>query len=92
MDNRVDEDDDCSRTRVSTRPRRGCSNARQGAALKKQARQLEQAVRVLGKHAQYNWEAGKARPRDSYLATIAALKTLGRRAAATHLAAMDAAR
>ena len=108
------------------------------AALKRRAHQLEQAIRVLAKHAQkttpaasptdeksktrfspkslasqrrrlglsaedigrlvgasgqsvYNWEAGKARPRDSHLAAIAALKTLGRKAAVAHLATMDSA-
>ena len=112
------------------------------AALKRRAHELEQAIRVLGKHLQkapqatpaesspnekskvrfsakslasqrrrlglsaedigrlvgasgqsvYNWEAGKARPRDSHIAAIAALKTLGRKAAATHLAAMTSSR
>lgn len=111
------------------------------AALKRRAYQLEQAIRVLGKHAQkeqkttptasgsdenpktrfspkslasqrrrlglsaedigrlvgasgqsvYNWEAGKARPRDSHLAAIAALRTLGRKTAVAHLATMDSA-
>ena len=108
------------------------------AALKRRAHQLEQAIRVLGKHAQkttqaasptdenpktrfspkslasqrrrlglsaedigrlvgasgqsfFNWEAGKARPRDSHLAAIAALKTLGRKTAVAHLATMDSA-
>ena len=40
----------------------------------------------------YNWEAGKARPRASHLAAIAALKTLGRRSAAGHVAAVREAR
>ena len=111
------------------------------AALKRRARELEQAIRVLSKPSQkapkatpadsalnekskvrfsakslasqrrrlglsaqdigrlvgasgqsvYNWEAGKARPRDSHLAPIAALRTLGRKAAAAHLATMDSA-
>ena len=111
------------------------------AALKKRARQLEQAIRVLGKHAQkaqktppaasapdgnaktrfsakslvsqrrrlglsaedigrlvgasgqsvYNWEGAKARPRDSHLPAIAALRTLRRRAALAHLAATTSA-
>jgi len=111
------------------------------AALKKHARQLEQAIRTLGRHAQkaqkttpaparpdqvpksrfsakslsaqrrrlglsaedcgkligasgqsvYNWEAGKARPRDSHLLAITALRTLGRRAAVANLAAMGSA-
>ena len=53
----------------------------------------EDIGRLIGASGQsvYNWEAGKARPRDSHLAAIAALKTLGRRAAVAHLAAMDPA-
>jgi len=34
----------------------------------------------------YNWEAGKARPRDSHLAAIAGLKRLGKRQAVEVLA------
>jgi DNA-binding transcriptional regulator YiaG len=33
----------------------------------------------------YNWEAGKARPREKHLAAISALKTLGKKSAAAHL-------
>ena len=33
----------------------------------------------------YNWEGGKARPREKHLAAIIALKTLGKKAAAAHL-------
>jgi len=33
----------------------------------------------------YNWEEGKVRPRAKHLAAIAALRTLGRTDAATHL-------
>ena len=53
----------------------------------------EDIGRLVGASGQsvYNWEAGKARPRDSHLAAIAALKTLGRRAAVAHLATMDSA-
>ncbi|MEO5883551.1 MAG: helix-turn-helix transcriptional regulator [Caldimonas sp.] len=40
----------------------------------------------------YNWEAGKVRPRDRHLAAIAALRTLGRKDAAAHLAARQAKR
>jgi DNA-binding transcriptional regulator YiaG len=36
----------------------------------------------------YNWELGKARPRARHLAAIAALKTIGKRAAAARLAAL----
>jgi len=35
----------------------------------------------------YNWESGKARPRDSHLAAIAELKKLGRKEALARLAA-----
>ncbi len=35
----------------------------------------------------YNWESGKARPHDSHLTAIAALKTLGKKDAAAHVAA-----
>ncbi|HEX7499583.1 MAG TPA: helix-turn-helix transcriptional regulator [Polyangia bacterium] len=53
----------------------------------------EDVGRLIGASGQsvYNWEAGKARPRDSHLAAIAALKTLGRRTAVAHLATMDSA-
>ncbi len=46
----------------------------------------EDIGRLVGASGQsvYNWEAGKARPHDSYLTPIAALRTLGRKAAATH--------
>ena len=40
----------------------------------------------------YNWESGKIRPRDSYLPAIAALRSLGRRAAAERLASLRDAR
>ncbi len=33
----------------------------------------------------YGWEAGKSRPRPKHLAAIAALKSLGKRTALTHL-------
>lgn len=38
----------------------------------------------------YNWEAGDARPRASYLPAIAALKTLGKKDAVAHLNALKA--
>ena len=38
----------------------------------------------------YNWEAGKARPRDSHLAAIAALKTLGKKTATARLSDLRA--
>ena len=47
---------------------------------------------LLGTSAQsvYNWEAGKVRPRARHLAAIAALRSLGRRDAAAHVAARQA--
>ena len=36
----------------------------------------------------YNWEEGKARPRARFLAAIAALRTLGKKEAASRLAAL----
>jgi DNA-binding transcriptional regulator YiaG len=36
----------------------------------------------------YNWESGKARPRASHLPAIAALRSLGRKAAAERLASL----
>ena len=53
----------------------------------------EDIGRLVGASGQsvYNWEAGKARPRDSHLAAIAALRTLGRKTAVAHLATMDSA-
>lgn len=50
--------------------------------------------RLVGASGQsvYNWEAGKARPRNSHLAAISALKTLGRKTAIVHLAAMNPAK
>lgn len=36
----------------------------------------------------YNWESGKARPRDAYLDAIAKLKTLGKKQVAHMIAAM----
>src|SRR5450755_4688565 len=54
----------------------------------------EDIGRLVGASGQsvYNWEAGKARPRDSHMPAIAALRTLGRKAAVAHLAAMGSAR
>jgi DNA-binding transcriptional regulator YiaG len=39
----------------------------------------------------YNWESGKARPRAAHLPAIAALRTLGKREAASRLAALRGA-
>ncbi|MEO8836197.1 MAG: helix-turn-helix domain-containing protein [Caldimonas sp.] len=45
---------------------------------------------LIGVSAQsiYNWEEGKARPLARYLPAVFALKGLGRRAAAAHLASL----
>ena len=53
----------------------------------------EDIGRLIGASGQsvYNWEAGKGRPRDSHLAAIAALRTLGRKTATAHLASMEPA-
>ena len=40
----------------------------------------------------YNWESGKVRPRARHLAAIAALRTLGKKDAAAHLASRQARR
>ncbi len=40
----------------------------------------------------YNWEAGKARPRDKHVLAIAALRHLGKREAAARLEALRAQR
>ena len=40
----------------------------------------------------YNWEAGKARPRPKHLPAIAALRTLGKKQAAAHIARLRDAR
>lgn len=49
---------------------------------------------LVGTSAQsiYNWESGKVRPRARHLAAIAALRTLGRKDAATHLASRQSSR
>lgn len=39
----------------------------------------------------YNWESGKARPREKHLAAINALKTLGKKTAVAHLASIRTA-
>jgi len=39
----------------------------------------------------YNWEEGKARPRGKYMPAIAALRTLGKKAAIAHIEAARAA-
>ncbi len=51
----------------------------------------EDLGRLLGTSGQsvYNWEQGKARPRAVHMQTIAALKTLKKTDAATHLASRE---
>ena len=46
---------------------------------------------LLGTSAQtiYNWEQGSARPRARHMQAIAALKTLGRKAAAAHIGSLE---
>ena len=39
----------------------------------------------------YNWEQGKARPRNGHMSAIVALKTLGKKDAAAHVASRAAA-
>lgn len=50
----------------------------------------EDCGRLLGASGQsvYNWEAGKARPRANHLPAIAALRSLGKKQAAAHLASL----
>ena len=64
-----------------------------GLASQRQRLELsaEDFGRLIGTTSQsiYNWEAGKARPRAKYLPAIAALKTLGKKAAALHLASLN---
>jgi len=75
-------------------PEPGVKTRFSAKSLASQRRRLglsaEDIGRLIGASGQsvYNWEAGKARPRDSHMAAIAALKTLGRKAAVAHLAAM----
>lgn len=54
----------------------------------------EDCGKLIGASGQsvYNWEAGKARPRPSHLAPIAALRSLGRKNALAHLAALQESR
>lgn len=66
-------------------------------SLASQRRRLGLSAEDLGRHigasgqSVYNWEAGKARPRESHMAAIAALKILRRKTALAHLAGMGAA-
>ena len=65
-----------------------------GKSLASQRRRLglsaEDCGLLVGASGQsiYNWEAGKARPRDSHLPTIAALRSLGKKEAAARLASL----
>lgn len=63
-----------------------------------QRRRLDLSVEQLGQlvgasgQSVYNWESGKARPRAKHLPALAALKTMGKKAAAEQLAASQAPR
>jgi DNA-binding transcriptional regulator YiaG len=86
-------------TQARTEPSADSAKARFSAkGLASQRKRLglsaEACAKLLGTSGQsvYNWEAGKTRPRDSHLAAIRALRTLGRKAAAARLASLDSAR
>ncbi len=74
--------DEPSRIRFSAK---GLASQRRRLGLS--AEQLGQLVGASGQSV-YNWEAGKARPRAKHLSALAALKTLGKKAAAKQLAAL----
>ncbi len=82
---------------AASAPEHGPKTRFSAKSLVSQRRRLglsaEDIGRLVGASGQsvYNWEAGKARPRNSHLAALAALKTLGRKAAVAHLAAMGSA-
>jgi DNA-binding transcriptional regulator YiaG len=63
-----------------------------GLASQRQRLELsaEDCGLLLGTSGQsvYNWESGKARPRAKYLPAIAALRAMGKKAAAARLAAL----
>lgn len=65
--------------------------ASQWRRLDLSAEQLGQLVGASGQSV-YNWESGKARPRAKHLPALAALKTMGKKAAAEQLAASQAPR
>jgi DNA-binding transcriptional regulator YiaG len=65
--------------------------ASQRRRLDLSAEQLGQLVGASGQSV-YNWESGKARPRAKHLPALAALKTMGKKAAAEQLAASQAPR
>lgn len=77
----------------SSRPMRfsakGLATQRQRLGLS-----AEQCGLLVGASGQsvYKWEAGKVRPRARHLAALAALKTLGKKAAAAQLATLTASR
>jgi DNA-binding transcriptional regulator YiaG len=62
---------------------KGLASQRQRLALS-----AEDCGLLLGTSGQsvYNWETGKARPRAKYLPAIAALRSMGKKAAAAQLA------
>jgi DNA-binding transcriptional regulator YiaG len=86
-------------TQGGTAPNADSTKARFSAkGLASQRKRLglsaEALAKLLGTSGQsvYNWETGKTRPRDSHMAAIRALRTLGRKAAAARLASLDSAR
>ena len=54
------------------------------AALKRRTHDCGLLLGVSGQSI-YNWEEGKARPRAKHLPAVAALRTLGKKAATAHL-------
>lgn len=64
---------------------KGLASQRQRLALS-----AEECGLLIGTSGQsvYNWESGNARPRARYLPAIAALRAMGKKAAAAQLAAM----
>lgn len=85
-------------TRAATESDADSAKARFSAkGLASQRKRLGLSAEAVGKligtsgQSVYNWEAGKTRPRDSHMAAIRALRTLGRKAAAARLATLDSA-
>jgi DNA-binding transcriptional regulator YiaG len=78
-------DDASAKTRFSAK---GLASQRRRLGLS-----AHECGQLIGVSAQsiYNWEEGKARPRATHLRALAALRTLGKKAAAAHLASLSAA-
>jgi DNA-binding transcriptional regulator YiaG len=64
------------------------------AQRKRLALSVDACGRLVGVTGQavYNWEAGKARPRDEYMPAIVALRTMGKKEAAARLVALREAK